>query len=101
MLRDQLGKATTLELLIELMYAGKSQIVPELQALEPISIEEIAAVLELRHNERFGTNFGSWYDWFQSSSSPGSQDDQATLLRLKDFKEKSDPLFKRARERLD
>ena len=99
--RDQLEKSTTLELLIELMYAGKSGIVPELQALEPISVEEIVSVLESRHKQHLGNNFESWNSWFQGQSSPGPQEDRETLLRLKDFKDKSDPLFKRAREQLE
>ena len=98
---DQLKSATTLELLIELMYAGKSGIVPDLQALEPISVDEIVSTLETRHANRPGSSFEAWYAWFQSPSSPGTQDERDTLMRLKDFKDKSDPLFRRARENLD
>ena len=99
MQQNQLGSATTLELLIELMYAGKSGIVPDLQALEPISVDDIVSALESRHAGHLGSSFDTWYAWFQGPSSPATKEDRDTLFRLKDFKDKSDPLFKRARER--
>src|SRR5579859_5081821 len=99
---SQLEGATTLELLIELMYAGKAQgIVPDLQGLEPISVDEIAAILASRHGQHLGAGFDSWNSWFQSSASSGTKEDRETLARLKEFKDKSDPLFKRARKQLD
>jgi len=99
--QNRLENATTLELLIELMYEGKSGIVPELGPLEPIPVEALAELLGSRHNQRLGTSFEAWNNWFQGPGSPASKEDRETLERLKDFKDRTDPLFKRARERLE
>lgn len=98
MTKDALRKAKTIELLIELMYCGKSRIVPALTQYEPIPVDDICAELIARHEVSFGDDFERWFRWFQSENGPGTKEEKETLDVLKTFKDKTDPLFRRAAE---
>lgn len=93
---EHLTRASTLELLIELMYEGKGQIVPALLSFEPILQEDICAVLASRHGINFGTDFDAWFTWFEGNESPGLPEEKDVLSELWTFKRKIDPLFERA-----
>lgn len=96
--RTKIDSASTLELLIELMYNGKAEIVPELAHLEPIPVEDIADILTARYRKTFGTDFSRWYAWFISKDCSSSEEEKDILVNLKSFKDETGELLKRIRE---
>jgi hypothetical protein len=100
---EMLESATTIDLLIELLYDGKSRIIPALEPFEPIPPQDLCAVLTRRHGVRLGDAFVEWFNWFCSDSDQGvgSDEERKTLTELKAFKDKTDPLFERARKARD
>lgn len=93
-----IAEAPTLHLLVELAYGGRSGFVPGLVDIEPIPIEQLVAVLEVRHRISFGSDADAWRKWATGESGPLSLADRARYADMMDFKGKLDPLFKRARE---
>lgn len=79
-------KASDLELLIELMYGGKSKMIESLIDEEPIDIEFIYKILSSRTGKSFGNKFEFWYQWFLDESTNASASEKHSLKWLHDFK---------------
>ena len=79
-------KASNLELLIELMYDGKSRMVESLVGEEPIDTESIYKLLISRTGKSFGNKFECWYEWFIDEATNEKASDKHTLKWLHDFK---------------
>jgi len=79
-------KASNLELLIELMYDGKSRMVESLIDEEPIDTESIYKLLASRTGKSFGNKFECWYEWFIDEATNEESSEKHTLEWLHDFK---------------
>lgn len=93
-----LERATNLELLIELMYLGKSGIVEFLANDEPIDTMAIGEVLASRTGRAPNTDFEIWYAWFVDANSRESDSDKEILRNLREFKSKFDEIVQRIRD---
>jgi hypothetical protein len=76
--------------MIELIYDGKAEIVPEVAAFEPFDVNDILATLRHRANSDFGTNAQSWVSWFLESEGVATERERETFRLLKEFKEQND-----------
>ena len=79
-------KVSNLELLIELMYDGKSRMVESLIDEEPIDTRSIYKLLVLRTGKSFGNKFECWYEWFIDEATNETASEKHTLKWLHDFK---------------
>jgi len=79
-------KASNLELLIELMYEGKSRMVESLVDEEPVDIKFIYQLLASRTGKSFGNKFEYWYEWFIDEATLEKTSDKNLLKKLHDFK---------------
>jgi hypothetical protein len=84
---------STFHLMIELIYSGKAEIVPELSPFEPFEPSAIVSELEARTREEFGMDVARWIGWFMASSA--TQSDKETLELLYRFKIAQAPIVKR------
>lgn len=98
---DILERASTLHLLVELMYDGKAEIIPELAAIEPIEPEAIRKALIHRAGKNCGPNFDDWYKWFLETDQTGKHGDRKTLKRMSEFKEKNDYFIAKLSQKRD
>lgn len=85
-----LGEITTYHLMIELIYEGRAEIIPELEILEPFDIKEIRATLQSRAQKNFGTDLDKWIDWFMGSEGIATDSERETFRLLKEFKDQND-----------
>ena len=92
---SKLDKASNLELLIELMYSGKSGIVESLLDEEPIDVIETAKTLAARTGRTVDTSFLKWYEWYLGEDSGESDSDKDILRSLAEFKAQFDDIVKR------
>ena len=81
---------TTYHLIIELIYKGKAEIIPEVESLEPFEINEIKAILQSRAQKDFGDNINQWVDWFIESKDESTDAERETIRLLKKFKDQND-----------
>ena len=94
-----LESATNLELLIELMYEGKSEIVESLASDEPIETQNIVEILADRTGRDPDDSFDVWYEWFVSEGSGESEADKEILRNLLEFKCQFDGIVRKIKER--
>lgn len=85
-----LKNLTTYHLIIELLYKGKAEIIPEIEALEPFEINEIKAILRSRAQKDFGDDIDKWVDWFMESKDKSTDTERETIRLLKNFKDQND-----------
>jgi hypothetical protein len=89
-------KASNLELLIELMYDGKSRMVESLVDEEPVDTKFIYQLLASRTGKSFGNKFEYWYEWFIDSSTNETASEKHALKWLHDFKHQFEKLMQGA-----
>ena len=89
-------KASNLELLIELMYDGKSRMVESLVDEEPVDTNFIYQLLASRTGESFGNKFEYWYEWFIDGSTNETASEKHALKWLHDFKYEFEKLMQGA-----
>jgi len=89
-------KASNLELLIELMYEGKSRMVESLVDEEPVDTKFIYQLLASRTGKSFGNKFEYWYEWFIDGSTNETASEKHTLKWLHDFKYEFEKLMRGA-----
>jgi hypothetical protein len=94
----QLEKTTTLELLIELMYEGRSGLIDRLKENEPIPVPSLLEVLRARAQRDVGLGFADWYEWFEKEAAEATPEERDILKNLHDFKTKTDKLIRRIRD---
>lgn len=85
-------KASNLELLIELMYDGKSRMVESLVNEEPIDTELVYKLLTFRTGNLFGNKFEYWYEWFIDETTNETASEKHILKWLHDFKHEFEDL---------
>ena len=90
---------TDLELIIELLYEGDSKVIPRARMLEPIDISLISVELKNRYQIKKLDSIKGILNFFMGENSPLSEEEKSTLIGMKDFKDKTDPLFKKIRDR--
>lgn len=95
MTKSKLDRFSTLELLIELMYGGRSGLVDELRDHEPIPSSDLLEVLRVRAGSDVGDDFDSWYQWYLSGNACSSAEEQDILGNLFAFKQKTDDIVER------
>jgi len=89
-------KASNLELLIELMYDGKSRMVESLVDEEPVDTKFIYQLLASRTGKSFGNKFEYWYEWFIDGSTNETASEKHALKWLHDFKHQFEKLMQGA-----
>ena len=89
-------KASNLELLIELMYDGKSRMVESLVDEEPVDTKFIYQLLASRTGKSFGNKFEYWYEWFIDGSTNETASEKHALKWLHDFKHEFEKLMQGA-----
>lgn len=88
---------STLHLLVELLYEGKSGLIPELERYEPIDLTKVCSELAERSGTTSLTNSPQqWLDWYLESSLL-SDKDRNTLVEMIQFKKKNDAFLQRFR----
>lgn len=85
-----LKEITTYHLIIELIYKGKAEIIPEIESLEPFDTNEIKATLQSRTQKDFGDDVDKWIDWFMESKDSSTDIERETIRLLKNFKDQND-----------
>jgi hypothetical protein len=90
---NNIEKASNLELLIELMYDGKSRMVKSLVDEEPIDTEFMYKLLASRTGNSFGNKFEFWYEWFIDRTTNETDSEKHTLKWLHDFKHEFEKLM--------
>lgn len=86
----RIDKISTYHLVIELMYEGKAEIIPEIKGLEPFDVKEILQALRKRSGEDFGDTYDRWSNWFLETEDVASKYEKNTLEHLREFKKKND-----------
>lgn len=79
-------KASNFELLIELMYDGRSRMVESLVDEEPIDTNLIYQLLASRTGKSLGNEFEYWYKWFIDGSTNETASEKHILKWLHDFR---------------
>jgi hypothetical protein len=90
----QLKDVSTMHLIIELIYSGRAELIPELLPDEPFDPEAIASELERRTEQMFGLDSKRWVEWFNASTS-ATPSEKETLGTLYEFKCAQDPIQER------
>ena len=93
---NNIEKASNLELLIELMYDGKSRMVESLVDEEPVDTKFICQLLASRTGKSFSNKFEYWYEWFIDESTNETASEKYALKWLHDFKYEFEKLMQRA-----
>lgn len=81
---------TVFQLLVELMYLGKSGLFDELSESEPFDVDKIVAELENKTGHTYGRDFDRWLDWYLKQRKFGTHDEKENLKELYEFKLKAD-----------
>jgi len=76
--------------MIELIYDGKAEIIPEVAIFEPFDVNEILAALRDRANSDFGTHTQAWVSWFLESEGVATERERETFRLLKKSKDQND-----------
>ena len=93
---NNIEKASNLELLIELMYDGKSRMVKSLVDEEPVDTKFICQLLSSRTGKSFSNEFEYWYEWFIDGSTNETSSEKNALKWLYDFKHEFEKLMQGA-----
>ena len=83
---------TVFELLVELMYDGKSGLIEDLVPDEPLDVECIVKELEslLLTGLTYGKDIEGWVFWFSSQTVLGSKDERINIKDMYLFKMEMD-----------
>lgn len=96
---NKLAAVSTYHLMIELIYDGKAEIVPEVAIFEPFDVNEILAVLRLRANSDFGSDTQAWVSWFLDSKGVATERERETFRLLKKSKDQNDRFISKFSEK--
>lgn len=77
---------TAFQLLVELMYDGRSELFDELRHVEPLETARIIERLHEISGKDFGQDFEAWMDWYTNQTEIGTYDERENLRELYRFK---------------
>lgn len=93
-----LSDVPVLSLLVELLYEGKSRLIPELESFEPIDVNVLCDELKARYGHSSAAiTPNEWLAWSLQSGDL-SEGDRNTLAELVSFKQKQDDFIRHFRK---